>query len=99
MKQFLRVTRVVMSLLFASAVLGIEPGCVSPKKTDVAKKTADDDEWVTLPPLLGSNIPRRVRRSELYKQQGSSPVDNVSGEAVMSNVRPQGPPPSAGGNN
>ena len=99
MKSTSRVPAVLLSFLAAVLVLAIEPGCTTTPKTQASKKTtADKDEWVTLPPALGSNVPRRVRRSQLGSDTTASGVDNVSGEAVMRNVRPEGPPPGAKGN-
>lgn len=38
-------------------------GCASPEKSAAAK--AADDEYVTIPPKTGSNMPRRVKKSDL----------------------------------
>jgi hypothetical protein len=86
-------------LLSVLSVFAIEPGCTTRtvQTTDKAKLAADDD-WVTLPPATGSNVPRRVRRSELQAEAQASGVDVISGKALLDQTRPGGPPPGAKGN-
>ncbi|HVU23302.1 MAG TPA: hypothetical protein VHE13_04195 [Opitutus sp.] len=100
MKSIPRVSAALVPLALAITFLATEPGCATPEKAEAKKKADADDPWVTLPPKLGSNVPRRVRRSQLTAEEAASvtPTENVSGEAFMRNVRPQGPPPGAKGN-
>ena len=101
MKTFPRAFGVYVPLMVAFAVFAVGPGCKTPPKSGTSTKVAsdEDDPWVTLPPPLGSNIPVRVRRSQLPGYKPGVPVDNLNPEAVMDKVRPQGPPPNVGGNN
>lgn len=84
-------SRTLPLLFLAAAVLSTEPGCASSKKGSVA-----EDEWVTLPPATGSNIPRRVRRSELGTAATSGNVETVSGQALMNQDRVTALPQSSG---
>lgn len=80
-----------LSLLILTLDCG---GCVA--KT---AKSADDDQWVTLPPETGSLIGRRVRKSDLGKPDPSTTnVVTVSGEALnsVSLMSPQPKPGTSG---
>ncbi len=51
------------SVLAALALLLTFSGCATQQTTAEEAKAAND-EWVTLPPATGSNLPRRVRRAQ-----------------------------------
>jgi hypothetical protein len=51
-------------------------GCAIVEAAKNGGKSKDSDEWVTLPPKTGSNIPRRVRKSDVAAEEASS--DNGS---------------------
>ena len=55
-------------------------GCTTPPKSDAKK--ADDDEYVTLPPKTGSNLPRRVKKSDLLA--GKVPDADTSSVGTVS---------------
>jgi hypothetical protein len=83
--------------LVAVAIIALAlSGCATQRSADQPPLAAGD-EWVTIPPATGSNVPRRVRRSELAGQAGGTNLDVISGSALMNSVRPNGPPPNAKG--
>jgi hypothetical protein len=55
-------------------------GCMTQPKTDA--KNAADDEYVTLPPKTGSNLPRRVKKSDLLA--GKVPDADTSSVGTVS---------------
>ena len=68
--------------LLAAAILMCDNGCATSPNSPAGKKSVASDEWVMLPPATGSNIPRRVRRSELGTAASATNVESVSGEAL-----------------
>ena len=88
-----------MPFMAALALFTTGTGCTAPSaKAPDAAKTAASDDWVTLPPATGSNVPRRVRRSELQGELNASNVGVISGKTLTDQVRPNGPPPGAKSN-
>jgi hypothetical protein len=47
-------------------------GCAIVEAAKNGGKSKDSDEWVTLPPKTGSNIPRRVRKSDVAAEEANS---------------------------
>ncbi|HWA88031.1 MAG TPA: hypothetical protein VG710_17515 [Opitutus sp.] len=92
MKPMSRLSAPLATILLATTFLAIEPGCTTPQKSAAQQKSDADDPWVTLPPKLGSNVPRRVRRSQLTAEEAASASGNVSSEDLMRNVRPESVP-------
>ena len=68
--------------LLVAAILLCDNGCATSPSSPAGKKSVAADEWVSLPPATGSNLPRRVRRSELGTAASATPVDSVSSEAL-----------------
>ena len=68
--------------LLVAAILVCDNGCATSPSSPAGKNSVAGDEWVMLPPATGSNIPRRVRRSELGTAATATNVESVSGDAL-----------------
>ena len=62
----------VLLLLFILMLAMDCGGCAIVEAAKNGGKSKDSDEWVTLPPKTGSNIPRRVRKSDVAAEEASS---------------------------
>lgn len=73
-------------VLAALALVVFSTGCTTP--SPATKPKAADDEWVTLPPATGSNVPRRVRRSEIESAGTTSNVQTMGADALQNSMHP-----------
>lgn len=70
----MKTLRFFLGLALLGGLLGA--GCSTPPKTANANT---DDEYVTLPPRTGSNMPRRVKKADLLA--GKVPDADLTGVA------------------
>ncbi len=79
-------------LTLCSALLAIAllDGCMTKPKSDAQK--ASEDEYVTLPPKVGSNLPRRVKKADILAGKipdaDTSSVVDVDKDQFVRSVRP-----------
>jgi len=64
-------------VLAALVLLLTFSGCATPRST-AEKAKAADSEWVTLPPVTGSNLPRRVRRTQPAAPDAGGKTDSTT---------------------